>query len=343
MKILIEALHGLGDTVCLLPMIVKVREKYPEAEITVLLKFGINKAIIEASKIKIEHVFILNMYSSDVLSTLKKLIFLHNQNFDLAISSANTPINKAKLFMKLINPKKVVGLQHKKNLCFDLLHDKYHFVEANLMAIKSLDISSQDHIAPKLYAETSIKKQLRKDMQLNSSMKVIGLCIGDADFSYRNRWLRTGKVFTRGWGISNMLSLTRELLAKTYTVVLIGGKLEENLLENIPNEILENKNLINMVNKTNLQESMALVTLCDVAVGVDTGMMHIADALGVKTVSIFGPTNPKTHGAYSDQASFVEVDLPCKYCYGTKNYVECKDRECLKCINVMDVLRAMEL
>ena len=98
-----------------------------------------------------------------------------------------------------------------------------------------------------------------------------------------------------------------------------------------------------MVNKTNLQESMALVTLCDVAVGVDTGMMHIADALGVKTVSIFGPTNPKTHGAYSDQASFVEADLPCKYCYGTKNYVECKDRECLKCINVMDVLRAMKL
>ena len=63
-------------------------------------------------------------------------------------------------------------------------------------------------------------------------------------------------------------------------------------------------------------------------------MQHIAAASGARTLSIFGPTNPKMSGAYADNAEFVEADVACKYCYGTKIYVECKDRKCLKNISV---------
>jgi len=38
MKILIEALHGLGDTVNMLPVIRAIRDEYPEAYITVLIQ-----------------------------------------------------------------------------------------------------------------------------------------------------------------------------------------------------------------------------------------------------------------------------------------------------------------
>lgn len=333
MKILIEALHGLGDTVCLLPMIAKVRSLYPEANITLLIKYGINKSIIEASKIKIDHAIVLNMYSRDFLATIRKMVYLRRQHFDLAISSANTPVKKAKLFMKFVNAKKTVGLQHEKNLCFDLLNDKYHFVEANFMAIKTLLVDNLSDKQPKLYADTVLKEQLCHKFDILSSKKIIGVCIGNADFSYKNRWLRIGKVFTRGWGIHNMSTLVKILLNDGYEVLLFGGKLEESLLSYIPDETLKNSNLINIVNKTNLKETMALSALCNVIIGVDTGMMHIADALGIRTVSIFGPTNPKTHGAYSDKASFVEVETSCKYCYGTKKYVECEDRKCLKNIS----------
>ena len=89
---------------------------------------------------------------------------------------------------------------------------------------------------------------------------------------------------------------------------------------------------------TSINESIAAASLCKLLVGVDTGMQHIAAAVGTKTISIFGPTNPKMSGAYADNAEFIEADVDCKYCYGTKRYVNCDDRKCLKNITVNFVL-----
>ena len=66
--------------------------------------------------------------------------------------------------------------------------------------------------------------------------------------------------------------------------------------------------------------------------------MHIADALGIKTLSIFGPTNPKVVGAYSKNADYIEHNCECKYCYGTSRYITCTDRKCLNEIKVQEVL-----
>lgn len=52
MRIVIEAMHGLGDMVCILPMIRFVRDKYPDAEITVITKF--------ARKAEIYNVHVIN-------------------------------------------------------------------------------------------------------------------------------------------------------------------------------------------------------------------------------------------------------------------------------------------
>ena len=68
------------------------------------------------------------------------------------------------------------------------------------------------------------------------------------------------------------------------------------------------------------------------SIGVDTGMQHIADAVGVRTLSIFGPTNPKTHGAYSEKAQFIECleDTADKYCFETDAYYTIPVKECMR-------------
>ena len=70
----------------------------------------------------------------------------------------------------------------------------------------------------------------------------------------------------------------------------------------------------------------------------DTGMQHIAAATGTKTLSIHGPTNPLTRGAYSKDAEFIESKCDCKYCYGTKKNLYCDNRKCLNMIKVDDVV-----
>lgn len=124
--------------------------------------------------------------------------------------------------------------------------------------------------------------------------------------------------------------------------VLFGGQDEIKELEHLSN-ILGHQNLYDFVGKTDIKESIILAAQCDLLIGVDTGMQHIADAVKTKTVSLFGPTNPLTHGAYSDKAVFIEADCKCeyKYCYGTNMYWQCKDRKCLNDISAEHVINKM--
>jgi ADP-heptose:LPS heptosyltransferase len=148
-------------------------------------------------------------------------------------------------------------------------------------------------------------------------------------------------VNTKGWGIANMSGLCKALLDEKYNVVLIGGKQELPLLEQMPDDVKEKSN--SFVGKASMTESIALAQLCDVVVGVDTGMQHVADAVGTKTVSIFGPTLPRRCGAYhSDNARFVTYNGDCRGCVGTANYTKCKDRRCLKEITVQQVIDAVK-
>ncbi|MBQ7592852.1 MAG: glycosyltransferase family 9 protein [Synergistaceae bacterium] len=160
---------------------------------------------------------------------------------------------------------------------------------------------------------------------------IIGVLIGRADAFKGNRNPRE-KIYLKAWGnnlnqhTANIEALIKLLLAENWQVILIGGKQELDVHDALSLEVL-NK-CVDYVGKTSVAESIALASLCDVVVGIDTGMQHVSDALGVKTVSIFGPTMPSQCGAYSDKAIFAEVNEPCRPCFGTEQGFKCKHRKC---------------
>lgn len=334
-------MHGIGDTVCAIPMLKVLRDNYPEAEIVVLTKSNTGKDIIEASHINIDKVHVFDIYKN-LGHSINFLLKLRKYRFDYGISSCITPVKKAKMFMNFINPKKWIGLQ-KKGLFFDLLDDKYHFVEANLLSIQEICKIPSEKIYPTIFVQDDIKDKRQKMIfaylpDEYKSKKIVGICIGSGDYSLKNRYLRTGKVYTRGWGIEKITKLIKCLKSKDVVVCLLGGKAEEPLLRNIQTAVTIKDNIINFVGKTTMKESIALVSLCNCVIGVDTGMQHVAAAVGTPTISILGPTNPQTHGAYAKNAQFVECDCNCKYCYGTEKYITCNNRKCLNQITTQDVL-----
>lgn len=344
MKIFVELFHGLGDTVCALPMLKVLRDNYPDAYILIAVKGQAQADIIKSSNIAIDEIILWNVYKNSILNNIKIVLKLRSSKFDYGINAVHTPVTKAKLLMKAVGCKKGIGIQHQLNKSFDDLKDKYHFVEANLLAIKPICKLPEIKIYPKLYVnDESLKSIQNKFLKLNNTKPTIGICIGNGDYSLKNRWTRTGKVITRGWGIENINELIKELLKNRYNVVLFGGNQEKELLGHIDIELLNNKNLLNLVAATDIKESIAAANLCNLVIGIDTGMQHIAAASGAKTLSIFGPTNPITHGAYADNVEFVEADVECKYCYGTKMYVKCNDRKCLKNISVDIVLNKIKM
>ena len=238
--------------------------------------------------------------------------------------------------MKLCGVKEHIGFQASGTNKYDY---DMHFVEAN---VKTLGLEFNDELRPQLYVDTDSDKSICHYFDgLDQSRPIIGLCIGNADPSLTNRWLRTGRVFPKAWGITRMRELIKLLVNKDYQVVLIGGSQEEPLLEEL-HEFLGLSKVVNLVGKCSIKQSMAAIKRCTCSIGIDTGMQHIAGALSVPTVSIFGPTNPKYIGPFSTCSYFVEHEVSCKYCYGTDRYIYCKHRRCLTEISPQQVMDIVE-
>lgn len=331
LHILVEVMHGLGDTVCSLALLKGVRYLFPNAKLTVLCKMNAGRDIIESSHILVDEIIVIDIYKS-IINTLKTIDYLRKQKFDLGISAAITPVKKSQLFMKLCGVKQHIGFQASGTNKFDY---DIHFVEAN---VRTLGLEVSDELRPQLYVDTDSDKSICHYFDgLDQSRPIIGLCIGNADPSLTNRWLRTGRVFPRAWGITRMHNLLELLVKDGNQIVLIGGPQEIPLLEELT-EFLKLPQVINLVGKCSIKQSIVAIKRCTCSIGIDTGMQHIAGALSVPTISIFGPTNPKNHGAFSTCSYFVEHDVDCKYCYGTENYIHCKHRRCLTEITPQQVM-----
>ena len=65
---------------------------------------------------------------------------------------------------------------------------------------------------------------------------------------------------------------------------------------------------------TNIGELVALLSLCDGFIGNDSGCMHIAGALGLPTVAIFGSTNPHRTGPMGPKTRVIYRKLECSPC-----------------------------
>ena len=330
-NILVEIMHGLGDTVCALALLKGVRYLYPDAKLTVLCKMNSGRDIVESSYILIDKIIVLDVYKN-IYTTFKTIMNLRKQNFDIGISAGITPVKKSQLFMKLCGVKQHIGFQASGTNKYDY---DMHFVEAN---VKTLGLEFNDELRPQLYVDTDSDKSICHYFDsLDQSRPIIGLCIGNADPSFTNRWLRVGRVFPKAWGITKMHNLLDLLIKDGNQIVLIGGPQEILLLEELT-EFLKLPHVINLVGKCSIKQSMAAIKRCTCSIGIDTGMQHIAGALSVPTISIFGPTNPKYIGAFSDCSYFVEYETDCKYCFGTNQYLHCNHRRCLTEITPQQVM-----
>ena len=91
LNILVEIMHGLGDTVCALALLKGVRYLYPDAKLTVLCKMNSGRDIVESSYISIDKIIVLDVYKN-IYTTFKTIMNLRKQNFDIGISAGITPV-----------------------------------------------------------------------------------------------------------------------------------------------------------------------------------------------------------------------------------------------------------
>ena len=91
-----------------------------------------------------------------------------------------------------------------------------------------------------------------------------------------------------------------------------------------------------LASETDVKKLSALINNCDLIIANDSGPMHIAGALNVSTLGIFGPTNPAAHRPYSENSDYIiKDDLHCIIC----NKLTCPyNHECMLDLSVDEVL-----
>ncbi len=133
-----------------------------------------------------------------------------------------------------------------------------------------------------------------------------------------------------------------EVASKTgASVALFGSADERALCEQVERLIAARARVVNFAGQTSLREFIDLAAACRVFLTNDSGAMHIASALGVPTVAVFGATDHVATGPAGERSRIVREPVECSPCL----LRECPiDHRCMTRVTAERVAReALEL
>ena len=118
---------------------------------------------------------------------------------------------------------------------------------------------------------------------------------------------------------------------KDFKVVLLGDRSAQDI--SVKLEKMFRTKLFNLCGKTSLRDLIEILKKLSVFITPDTAPLHLAQSLNVKTIALFGPTNPDSHAVKSNNLEIVFKKMDCSFCYKTK----CKKHECMESISSNEV------
>ncbi len=192
-------------------------------------------------------------------------------------------------------------LRYKKNPAI-------HAVDNYLDTVSSIcDKPEKDKIFPTLFPNESEKEKVRK-LVYRENKRLLALIPGVGSLRPH-----------RAWPEDKWIALTKHILwEKDHALILLGGTEDRTLCSRIAEKAGEY--CFNLAGKLSLPETAAALSLCDAAVAGDTGPSHIATAVGISVVGVYGPTLLERSGPYGYSELALTVTNQCK-CVNRKSCV----------------------
>lgn len=125
--------------------------------------------------------------------------------------------------------------------------------------------------------------------------------------------------------------LKKEMNAK---ILLISGQADTEIVEELRKKVRDN---IILVDQIPLPILAAIIKRSNLFVGNDSGITHVAAAVGAPAITIFGPTDPKIWGPRGERVKILYKKYPCSPCsFDTRR--NCFSQICLEGVTVEDVI-----
>ncbi len=144
------------------------------------------------------------------------------------------------------------------------------------------------------------------------------------------------------WRAERFVEVARRLREEWgWNALLVGGRAERNMATVILREAHRRGVPIgSAVGLKELGETAAILQRARLFVGTDSGLAHLAGALGTPSVVLFGPSDAAKWGWKGPKHAIVRKSLPCAPCFMFGRHRPCATRACMEAIGVEDVLEA---
>jgi len=203
-----------------------------------------------------------------------------------------------------------------------------HEVERNLEPLKMAGIPTPSHISLSLTIPKHIKDNVDEmfdKLFTRETGPIVAFHPGSP-------------VKLKRWAPSNFAELGDRLWEELGArVLLVGSRSEVDISREIISMMRHKP--ADLTGRTDLLTLAGVLERCDLFVGNDSGPMHIAAALGVRTIGIFGPSSPERFGPYGERCLAIRAELDCPPCMSER----CPFRAegCIDEVKVEEVFRAV--
>jgi len=137
------------------------------------------------------------------------------------------------------------------------------------------------------------------------------------------------------WPVERYAELISWLVAEmNVQILLVSGYADTEILGELTAKV---KDTVIVADQLPLPNLAAVIKRCNFFVGNDSGVTHVAAAVGTPAIAIFGPTNPDMWGPRGKQVKIIYKKYPCSPCSpGARR--ECFSRACFEGVTAEDVM-----
>ena len=313
MKILIRATNWVGDAIMALPALRAVRGRFPDAKISILARPYVAD-IYRGQKICDELISYDPKGPRGGLSGRERLAQeLRKQKFDVALLLQNA-FDAAWLAWCAGIPERVGYARDGRSLLLTKkipvprrgeipAHEQFYYLELLRRAGWIDSLSGQSFVT----LDVSEEHRRQAEETLSSAgarSNTLRIAIG-AGASYGS---------AKCWPPERFADFVKRFRLHTDAdIILFGTAAEQKVSEAIAAGI--NGSSISLVGKTAIAALPALLSRCQLFVGNDSGAMHVAAAVGLPVVAIFGPTDPDGTAPLTPRCTVVQEKPYCSPCF----------------------------
>jgi len=327
-RILIRGTNWIGDAVMTLPAVSAVRKTFPDARISILAKPWVAEIFNLSNEVDEVILFQSPGIHSGVAGKFRLSQDLRAMKFDTAILLQNA-IEAAIISCLAGIPVRAGYNSDGRGLL--LTHSvrrteairKVHQTEYYLEMVKSLGCQSAgtDSCLRPGKDYDALAEEICDAHGIGREGILVGMAPG-ATYGPAKRWFP-----------ERFAAVADRVIDDYHARVIIFGSNQDG---EIADQVQQNARhpLISLAGKTNLKEAIAVMARCSLFISNDSGLMHVAGALNIPTVAIFGSTNPVTTSPVGDKSVIIHKDIECSPCLKETCPT---DFRCMDMISVDDV------